>query len=340
MMPARLDTPFGTLDPVVLALVAAVGLATLCLALFVGMLVAGAQRRTSRRIRTVTGRWQPHAAGGEGARSLRLAQYDSSIPSLDKIIGRILPQRDMLRRRLVRTGTAITIPQYLLASVGVAVIAFVIAAGVFGQPLAIAALGAVSSAVGLPHAAVGFLAGRRQRKFTDQFPEGIDLIVRGLRSGLPVIESIITVGREMANPVGPEFRAIADAVRFGKTIEEALWDAVPRIDTPEFKFFVVALSVQRETGGNLAETLENLADVLRKRRQMKKRIKAMASEPKASAWILGSLPFIMFAIIMAVNAGYIMTLFTDPRGTTLIGIGLLSQFIGIAVMFKMVRFEI
>ncbi|MCW5750509.1 MAG: type II secretion system F family protein, partial [Alphaproteobacteria bacterium] len=122
--------------------------------------------------------------------------------------------------------------------------------------------------------------------------------------------------------------------------EEMLWATARRIDSPDFKFFVISLSVQRETGGNLAEALQNLSDILRRRRQMRLKVRALSSEARASAYIIGSLPFVMFMLLMLVNAGYVTQLFTDPRGMILVGIGLFSMLIGVVVMFKMVRFEI
>lgn len=330
---------FGNIDPAIALMIASAVIATVCIAVFGGVLIFGEQRQINRRMRLVTQRWQPGVVVN-GSPNLRISQKDSALPSLDKVLKRLLPRREMLRRRLRRTGMSISVGQYVFGCIATGTVAGLIAGGVFDRSLPVAILGGVAAGVSLPHSFVGYLGRRRQKKFTAQFPEAIDLIVRGLKSGLPVIESIMTVAREMPKPVGIEFQTISDSVRFGQTLEDALWDAVPRIDTPEFKFFVVSIAVQRETGGNLAETLQNLSDVLRSRRQMKMKIKAMASEPKASAWILGSLPFIMFAIIFFVNTGYVMTLFTDPRGTTLIGFGLLSQFIGIVIMAKMVRFEI
>src|SRR3546814_3784395 len=116
-------------------------------------------------------------------------------------------------------------------------------------------------------------------------------MVRGLRSGLPITESIRAAGQEIVDPVGIELRRITDAVRLGAKLEEALWDCSLRLDIQEFNFFTVALAIQSETGGNLAETLANLSDVLRRRRQLKLKIKALSSEAKASAYIIGSLPF-------------------------------------------------
>jgi tight adherence protein B len=140
--------------------------------------------------------------------------------------------------------------------------------------------------------------------------------------------------------VGVEFREVSDQIKFGKTMTDALWTVAPRIDTAEFRFFIISLSIQQETGGNLAETLENLAAVLRRRKQLKLKIKALSSEAKASAYIIGSLPFIMFGILLMMNYGYASQLYLDPRGIILVGCGLLSYAIGIAVMAKMVRFDI
>ena len=113
-----------------------------------------------------------------------------------------------------------------------------------------------------------------------------------------------------------------------------------RLDTPEFKFFAISLSVQKETGRNLAETLGNLSDILRRRKQMKLKIKAMSSEARASAYILGSLPFLMFGILFFVNQDYVMTLAIDPRGQMVAIVGMVMMTLGLAVMAKMVRFEI
>ena len=165
-------------------------------------------------------------------------------------------------------------------------------------------------------------------------------MVRGLRSGLPITESIRTAGAEIVAPVGTELQNVTDSVRLGAKMEEALWETSRRLDIQEFNFFTIALAIQSETGGNLAETLANLSDVLRRRRQLKLKIKALSSEAKASAYIIGSLPFIMALLIYLINPGYISELWTDPRGMFLVGIGFTSFGIGIGVMYKMVKFEI
>ena len=144
----------------------------------------------------------------------------------------------------------------------------------------------------------------------------------------------------LQGPVAVEFRAVVDKMKIGRTMEAALQDTADRLGTPEFQFFVITLAIQRETGGNLAETLSNLADVLRKRAQMKLKIKAMSSESKASAWIVGSLPFVVFVMVWFVNPDYIGGFFFEPR-LIVAGLGgLVWMGIGVFVMAKMVNFEI
>jgi tight adherence protein B len=272
--------------------------------------------------------------------SLRLHQNDSSIPFIDNLIKRYLPQPDILRTRLERTGLKFKISTYILISV--------VIAGAIGLPIfkigafsaGISALMGISGGLMWPHFIVNILINRRLKAFTAEFPEAIDLIVRGLKSGLPIPASIRTVAEEIGGPIGKEFAIVTDRLRIGETLEDALQFVARRVPTPDFRFFVTSLAVQRETGGNLAETLGNLSDVLRKRRQMKLKIKAMSSEAKASAWILGSLPFLMFGIMMVMNSEYVMALFSDPRGLMMVAGGFASLFTGILVMAKMVRFEI
>jgi tight adherence protein B len=148
------------------------------------------------------------------------------------------------------------------------------------------------------------------------------------------------VAAEVQGPVGIEFRAVSDKMKIGRTMEAALQESADRLGTAEFQFFVITLAIQRETGGNLAETLSNLADVLRKRAQMKLKIRAMSSESKASAYIVGSLPFIVFALVWMMNPSYMGGFFVDER-LIVAGIGgLIWMGLGVFIMAKMVNFEI
>ena len=167
--------------------------------------------------------------------------------------------------------------------------------------------------IGGPHFVIGKLIKRRIDKFNANFPDAIELMVRGLRSGLPITETLGIVASEIPGPVGIEFRMVADKMKIGRTMEAALQETADRLGTAEFQFFVITLAIQRETGGNLAETLSNLADVLRKRAQMKLKIRAMSSEFKASAYIVGSLPFMVFTLVWLINPNYMAGFFSDQR---------------------------
>jgi tight adherence protein B len=165
-------------------------------------------------------------------------------------------------------------------------------------------------------------------------------LVRGLKSGMPVSETLSVIAKEIAGPVGEEFKLVVEKIKIGKSMEESLQDTADRLGTAEFQFFVITLAIQRETGGNLAETLANLADVLRKRAQMKLKIRAMSSESKASAYIVGSLPFFVFGMIWMVNQKYLAGFFYEPR-LMIAGLGgALWMAIGVFIMAKMVSFEI
>jgi len=194
--------------------------------------------------------------------------------------------------------------------------------------------------LGLPHFIVSFLINKRLMQFTTSFPDAIDLLVRGLRSGLPVSETLNVVAKEIPGPVGEEFRMVTEKIRIGKSMEDALQDTADRLGTAEFQFFVITLAIQRETGGNLSETLSNLSDVLRKRAQMKLKIRAMSSESKASAYIIGSLPFFVFGMVWNVNQKYLAGFFYEPRLIIAGLIGMVWMSIGAFIMAKMINFEI
>jgi tight adherence protein B len=246
---------------------------------------------------------------------------------------------EALALRLERTGRRWTVSQYLYASLGLAVVVSLALFVKTGAPLLSLGIGVLCGA-GIPHWLVNRFIKKRLNAFNAKFPDGIELLVRGLRSGLPVTETLGVVAQEIPGPVGSEFKSVTERIRIGRTMEEALQETADRLGTAEFQFFVITLAIQRETGGNLAETLSNLADVLRKRAQMKLKIKAMSSESKASAYIVGALPFIVFFLIYWLNPKYLNGFFTDER-LTVVGLGgLVWMGIGAFIMAKMVSFEI
>jgi tight adherence protein B len=258
---------------------------------------------------------------------------------MDLAFGRILPNPELLAKRLAMTGKDWTVGQYGMATAGIALTIAVLML-VRGMPILLALLFGLFVGVGLPHLVVGKTIQRRIGKFTAKFPDAIELLVRGLRSGLPISETIGVVGQELDGPVGEEFRSVSDKMKIGRTMDAALQETADRLGTPEFQFFVITIAIQRETGGNLAETLANLANVLRMRGQMKLKIKAMSSESKASAYIIGALPFIVFALIWFINGTYMQRFFVDER-LMVIGMGgMVWMAIGAFIMAKMINFEI
>lgn len=323
------------LDPALIALGGGLIIALIMLVLAVKPMV-GADRKARKRLDELLERHRPQT---EQHQQMQAVMKATEQGSADKLARRLLPNQDKLKQRLERTGRTISIGRYLMLSIFCgAAGAGALAATTRLTPVLILLAGVVC-AVGLPHLAIGRLGGRRVAQFNALFPDAIDLIVRGLKSGLPPSESFRAVGQEMADPVGTEFQKIADGMRVGQTPDQALWEAARRLDTPEFKFFVISLSIQRETGGNLIETLTNLSDILRKRKQLKLKVRALSGEARASAMIIGSLPFAMFGIIRALTPNYTALLFSDPRGITMTVVGLTMMFLGWFVMAKMINFE-
>ncbi len=292
-------------------------------------------------------------AGARRLQAVRFRHSDSAVDRVEAQLRKAVASRktktfsiagsssrlEAINLRLHRSGKKWTLSQYLYTSVGIMLGLTVLVYLKTGAVLLSLGVGALIGA-GLPHMVLGFHIKRRTNKFTTKFPDAIELLVRGLRSGLPVTETLGVVANEVPGPVGEEFKLVTERIRIGRTMEEALQETADRMNTAEFSFFCITLAIQRETGGNLAETLSNLADVLRKRAQMKLKIKAMSSESKASAYIVGSLPFFVFGMIYSINPGYLSGFFSDER-LIVIGLGGFTWMgIGAFIMAKMVSFEI
>jgi len=304
-------------------------------------------QKDERRLRRRLERLQAGARGrrstdGEQVQveSVRRNKKDSSIASVDRLIKRLLPNLGVLRMRLERSGWRLKVGDFMLICLGLGITSGLgLGFGAGLSPLVSACLG-LAIGIGLPNLALHRRIAGRMKKFVMLLPEGLDLIVRGIRSGLPATEALKTIGDEIEDPVGTEFRQVTDQMKIGVAMDEAMWASARRLAIPEFNFLVISLSIQQETGGNLAEILEKLSDMVRRREQMRLKVKAMSSEARASAMIIGSLPFIMATIIFFINPGYMNTLFNDPRGWVMIGMGLTSLLVGLGVMSKMIKFEI
>lgn len=320
--------------PIVILAAGTLGMVLMLMLAFSGPSFAKVQKR---RLVSLKERHSTSSGGAVEAQMRRILANRET--RMDGFAARFIPNPALLRKRIAMTGRSWSVGQYGAASLGLTVIVALLAF-TQGAPLFLALFGGLFVGIGLPHKIVSFLINRRVGKFTANFPDAIDLLVRGLRAGLPISETLTVVASEIPGPVGEEFRGVSDKIKIGRTMDVALQETADRLGTPEFQFFCITLAIQRETGGNLAETLSNLSEVLRKRAQMKLKIRAMSSESKASAYIVGSLPFIVFTLIMFVNASYMKNFFVDPR-LIVAGIGgLVWMGLGAFIMAKMVSFEI
>jgi tight adherence protein B len=295
-----------------------------------------ARKEMNRRIMVVRERYSESASAKVEAQmrkaiANRKPRFNQSGEELTKV--------QMLARRLAMTGKSWTVMQFAQVAGGLGLVIALLIYMRTGQLLMSAFIGSAIG-FGLPHMVVGSFIKRRLANFTARFPDAIDLLVRGLRSGLPVTETLGVVAKEVPGPVGEEFKLVTERIKIGRSMEDALQESANRLQTPEFNFFCITLAIQRETGGNLAETLSNLGAVLRSRAQMKLKIRALSSESKASAYIVGSLPFLVFIMIWWVNPDYLAGFFTEER-LMIAGIGgLVWMAIGVFIMAKMVSFEI
>jgi tight adherence protein B len=296
-------------------------------------------RRFKRRLAGIRDRAKG-VASVEAVATRSLARQQSATPKIDRFARQLLPRRDVLSHRLARTGRRISVGQYAVTGLCIALLVAIIL--VCATPIGVVASLFVGLLIGtaVPHMAVGRMGKRRVAAFIGLFPEAIDLMVRALRSGLPISEAIISAGREIGDPVGDELGRVEAGMRMGRDLEGLLWDIANRIDVPEFRFFIIALSVQRETGGNLAETLANLADVLRRRRQMRAKVRAMSSETRATTMILAGMPVLVIAMLVLTSPHYLEPLYSDVRGFLLDGLALIMLGTGVGIMTKMARFEI
>ena len=228
-------------------------------------------------------------------------------------------------------------PAHLVA-VGIAAAATIglvsVAASV--HPMLAIALGGAAAA-GAPVLLLRFAQSRYQRKFLEIFPDALDLIVRAVRSGLPAPEAIELVTHEVRPPVATEFRQILDELRIGTEMDEALQRAADRIRVPDFRFFAVSLLLQRQTGGGIAETLSNLSGIIRQRKALRMKARALTAEAQASAAIIATTPFVAGVGLFLINRDLTSVLFIDPRGRFMLGIAVASLLTGIAVMRALIK---
>ncbi len=314
------------------------------LGLFVITVVMSVKRRYRRRLDRVgiakmSGRMDLEEAR---ARMLRQTTEKGLLDGLSDALGRFIPLLDTarLRANIRRAGMKMSVGAFILLSLTAAGLVGVAATFATAYPWPVVAVPAIFAGMFLVDAFVKFRGNMMSNRFMRQLPEGLDTIIRGIRSGLPVIECIGAVGQEFEAPMGDHFKRISESVKLGEPLEVGLWRVARVVDRPEMDFLTIAISIQMETGGSLSDALGNLAALLRQRANMKLKIKAISSEAKASALIIGALPFVMLGLLTVMNPDYVMPLFTDPRGHIMLMLGLGSITMGAIVMWRMTQFEI
>ena len=241
--------------------------------------------------------------------------------------------------RLQQAGLPITPRTFWIISGALAAGVF-LSALVLGEKSYIGLLLGIGAGLGLPRWAIGFLAKRRAKKFVEGFADASDIIVRGIKSGLPVSECLQVIARESPEPLASEFRRLVDGVAHGMTLEQMLERMHARMPLPELRFFTIVLSIQQKTGGNLAEALSNLSQVLRARKLMREKVKALSGEAVASALIIGSLPPGVVVLITLTTPSYLSVLFHTTAGQLILGGAGIWMGIGVFIMKRMVSFKI
>ena len=244
-----------------------------------------------------------------------------------------------LKQQLRQAGMTVTIERFYLYS---AISGLVLTALAFigGAPLWILPGALLAGTLGLPRWFVSFKRGRRVKAFLNEFPNALDVIVRAVKSGLPLNDGIRLIANEAQEPVRTEFRRIVEAQQLGLSIPEATLRMPETMPCAEAGFFGIVIQIQSQAGGNLSEAIGNLSRVLRDRKKMKAKVQALSMEAKASAAIIGALPFIVAFLVYLSSPNYIMPLFTTSSGHMIIGFSLVWMSIGIFVMRKMMNFEV
>jgi len=316
-----------------------VSFAALALVLF----APSSKEKTKKRLSGLDGAKATRGGRGGGDeaaqkdRRRKLNQALAKIEDKQKEIKK--KKRTSLPQRLEQTGLNITVKQFYIGSLAASVICGFVGF-ISGQELWVTGLLFLIGGLGLPQWFLGFLKKRRQKKFESEFSNSIDVIVRGVKSGLPVNECLKIIASEAPKPVSEEFHMLTEGLRIGLSLEQSLERLYERMPLQEVNFFAIVLVIQQQTGGNLAEALTNLSNVLRQRKMMYGKVKALSAEAKASAMIIGSLPFLVMGAVQVMSPDYLVPLFTTTYGNfILLGSGLWMS-IGILVMRQMMQIKV
>lgn len=301
---------------------------------------SGPSGASKKRMATVA---RPTAAASSGTRATAVSgqQRRKSVQALLKDIERQQSERKKrptLQKRIAQAGLQIS-PRTFWIVCGVTAVLTAILCFIGKQSPWVAVMAGFAMGLGFPRWALYFLKKRRQKKFTNEFANAIDVIVRSVKTGLPTNEALKIVAKEIAEPVQGEFAKLCEGLKMGVTLETGLKRMYDNMPTPEVNFFAIVMTVQLKSGGNLSEALGNLAAVLRDRKRLQGKIKALSSEAKASAMIIGALPPAVMIMVYFSTPSYIMPLFTTRPGNLMLAGCVLWMSCGIFIMKKMISFK-
>ena len=294
------------------------------------------ERKAERRVASVA-RAQPMARPTRAvSQKPRREQIEGTLKELEQRQKKA--KRPPLSVRVSQAGLSWSKRQFIMISVALGFVAFLVALAAGSGALPALAF-AFAAGFGLPRWLLKFLKKRREARFLDALPDAVDVIVRGIKAGLPLLDSLKLIASESPEPVRSEFRSIIETQTIGMPLGEACLRLYERIPVPEANFFGIVVSIQQRAGGNLSEALGNLSRVLRDRKKMKAKIKAMSQEAKASAAIIGSLPIVVMSLVYFTSPGYISMLWTEQLGRMMLACCAIWMTIGIFVMRKMINFD-
>jgi tight adherence protein B len=274
------------------------------------------------------------AAVARNPQRSRREQVEGSLKELEAKQAKSPP----LSARISQAGLSWSTNQFMLISAGLGVSAFVIFFAMDASIWAAFAAG-FAAAFGLPRWILRFLKRRREAKFIAAFPDGVDVIVRGIKAGLPLLDSLKVIASDSPEPLRSEMRGILDIQAIGVPLGDACLKLYDRVPVAEANFFGIVIAIQQKAGGNLSEALGNLSKVLRERKKMKAKIQSMSQEAKASAGIIGSLPIAVMVLVWLTSPQYIELLWTHPTGRMLLAIAAFWMSMGVFVMRKMINFD-
>jgi tight adherence protein B len=297
--------------------------------------ILSGERQTEKRVATVA-KATPAARTPRGQPRSRRDQVEATLKDFEERHKK--SRNPALSVRIAQAGLKWSKQQFLIISAAVGLGMFLV--GVLGGAgLLVAAAMAFAGAFGLPRWWLSFLKKRREAKFLNAFPDAVDIIVRGVKAGLPLLDCLKVITTESPEPVKSEFRTIVETQAVGMPLGEAAMKLYEDMPVPEANFFGIVVAIQQKSGGNLAEALGNLSRVLRDRKKMKAKIQAMSQEAKASAGIIGALPIAVMTLVYITSPQYIALLWTEPLGRLMLAASAIWMFMGVMVMKKMINFD-